>query len=366
MDYRGLVILVIACPCALAISTPLAMVTAITAGTKNGIIIKGGEYIEELNKVKTILFDKTGTLTEGKLEISEIKSFNNYSNKDIMDIACSLESKSNHPIAKAFNDYKKENRLKIKNVSNFESIPGKGLKAKIENKMYYVGKKDLFNYTKKLLNVDSLKDNLNKTSVIVGNDKEIMGLIGLKDKIWKNSSATIKGLKNEDISTFMITGDNKSTALEVSNNLGLKGFYHDLLPEDKVNKVEEISNKSSVAMVGDGVNDSPSLARTNVGIAMGMNGVDVAIETADIVLTKDEISNVSKFIKISKKAMNIIKQILVFAIIVKAFLVILGITGHIGLLKAILTGDMGVTLVVLANTLRIGKTKHQNKGLLIC
>ena len=357
--YRGLVLLVIACPCALAISTPVSMVSAITAGSKNGIIIKGGEYIESLSKIKAILFDKTGTLTEGNLEINDIISLNNVSKEEIISIACSLEKKSKHPIAKAFKEYKTNYNISLKEVHEFESIAGKGLKGKINGKTYYLGKRELFDYNenlKKDIEKFNEKENLGKTRVIIGNNDSILGFISLTDKIRENGFKTIEKIKKQSIKTLMLTGDNLATAKMVSEKLGLDKYYSNLLPEDKVKRVENTLNKyEKIAMVGDGVNDTPSLARANVGIAMGMNGADVAIETADIVLMHDNISMVSFLIDLAKKTMTVIKQNVIVILSVKGLLAIFGILGHVTLWEAVLIGDMGLTLLVVANALRIGR-----------
>lgn len=357
--YRALVLLVIACPCALAISTPVSMVSAITAGSKNGIIIKGGEYIEELSKIKAILFDKTGTLTEGKLEINNIIPSKGFSKGKILSIACSLEEKSKHPIAKAFKTYKDKHNILLKEVHEFESLAGYGLKGKIDGKTYYIGKKKLFDYNENLnKDIDKFneKENLGKTTVIIGNKDSILGFISLADKIRENGPDTVEKLKKQSIKTLMLTGDNSVTAKRASEKLGLDNYYPNLLPEDKVKIVENSLNKyTGLAMVGDGVNDAPSLARANVGIAMGMDGADVAIETADIVLMQDNISMVSFLINLAKKTMNVVKQNIAVVLSVKGLLAILGILGHITLWEAVLIGDMGLTLLVVANALRIGK-----------
>jgi len=373
--YRGLVLLVISCPCAIAIATPVSIVSAITAGTKNGIIIKGGEYVEALAKIKVIMFDKTGTLTEGKLEINNISSINGFSDDEVIEIGCSLENKSKHPIAKAFNEYLKYNNkynkssennknnvdIKLKEVHNFQSIAGKGLKGEIDGETFYVGKKELFNFNENLkddidsyYNTSNNSENIGKTNVIVGNEKKILGFISLTDKIREEGRETINGLKEKSIETIMLTGDNLTTAKNVAESLGLDNYYPNLLPEDKVNIVEELANKyKDVAMVGDGVNDTPSLARANVGIAMGMDGADVAVETGDIVLMHDNISKIDYLINLSKKTMRIIKQNIAIPLAVKGILAILGIIGYVSLWEAILIGDMGLTLLVVANALRI-------------
>ncbi|KZX16959.1 heavy metal translocating P-type ATPase [Methanobrevibacter filiformis] len=356
--YRGLVLLVISCPCGLVISTPVSMVSAITAGTRNGIIIKGGEYIEELARIKAILFDKTGTLTEGKLEINTITPHKIITKEKLIEIACSIEGKSKHPIAKAFNEYKQNNDINVKEVHNFESIAGKGLKGVINNETYYIGKKDLFDYNESLKEEINLiianNTNIGKTSVIIGDKTQILGFISLSDKIRENAKTTISEIKSSGIKTIMLTGDNKSAADNVSKQIGLNSYYNDLLPEDKLNKVEELAIKyNDVAMVGDGVNDTPSLARANVGIAMGMGGADVAVETADIVLMHDNISKISTLLNIAKKTMNIVKENLIIVISIKSIIAILGVLGYISLLEAVILGDMGITLIVVGNALRI-------------
>lgn len=346
--YRALVLLVISCPCALVISTPVSMVSAITAGTKNGIIIKGGEYVEELANIKAILFDKTGTLTEGNLAINNIEPID-FDKEELIKIACSIEGKSKHPIAKAFNDYKNENNIELKDIEYFESISGKGLIGKIAGKTYYIGKKELFNYEINIKNNDQAK-----TAVYIGDSEKLIGFISLTDKIREDSAQTIANLKEHNIQTMMLTGDNNETANLVSSEIGLNSYYSDLLPEDKVNKVQEVvCQYKDVAMVGDGVNDTPSLARANVGIAMGMGGADVAVETADIVLMQDNISKISYLINLSKKTMNVVKQNISASLLVKGFLAILGIIGFVSLWQAVLIGDMGLTLIVVANALRI-------------
>jgi Cd2+/Zn2+-exporting ATPase len=347
--YRALVLLVISCPCALAISTPVSMVSAITAGTKNGIIIKGGEYIEELSKVKAILFDKTGTLTEGNLEISNITPIENHTKKEIIEIACSLEAKSKHPIAKTFNEYSRENNIEIKEVDNFNSIAGKGLVGEIDGVQYYIGKESLFE--------DILENNNSEEGrVIVGDKNNIYGYINLKDKIREDSEETISKLKENNIQTIMITGDSEKIASDVSDKIGVNNYYGDLLPEDKVNIVRDTIDKyKNVAMIGDGVNDTPSLVIANVGIAMGLEGADVAVESADIILLEDKISKLVYLIDLSKKTLEVIKQNVVVCILIKGLLAVLGVIGLISLWEAVLIGDMGLTILVVANALRISK-----------
>ncbi len=351
--YKSLVLLVISCPCALAISTPVSMVSAITAGTKNGIIIKGGEYIEELSKIKAISFDKTGTLTEGNLVIEDIKTFNGVCVEDLMKIVCSIENNSNHPIAKLFKDYSIENNILISELDEFNSINGLGLEGSIGGVNYLVGKKELIGVDV----IDSYLDShLSNTHVFIVRENDLIGFISLSDKIRSNSKATISNLSKKSIKTFMLTGDNDDNAFKVANTIGIDNYYSNLMPKDKVQKVQELVKKyGNLVMVGDGVNDSPSLAQANVGIAMGLDGADIAIETADIILTNDDISKVGYLVDLSKKTMVVVKQNISVSLLVKSSLAILAVIGFLSLGEAIIFGDVGLTLIVVLNALRISK-----------
>lgn len=355
--YRALVLLVVSCPCALAISTPVSIVSGITAGTNNGVLIKGGEYVEEMQNIKTMVFDKTGTLTEGKLEVTDVKPLNKYTEKEILQIAGSLESKSKHPLAEAVIQYVEKSDMDFKEVHNFESITGKGVKGLIDGKMFYIGKKSLFKDSSEF--PDELIheiENEGKTVVIIGNNEHIIGLIGLMDKIRQLSRSTIKELKEKNIKTVMLTGDNKSTAKAVSSKIGIDQYYAGLLPEDKVKIIDGlVESGEHVAMVGDGVNDAPALARSNVGIAMGTAGSDVAIETADVALMHDDISKVNYLISLSKKTMSVVKQNVSLSILVKGSFAVFAVLGFVSLWMAVAFGDMGLTLIVIFNALRIGR-----------
>jgi len=354
--YRALVLLVVSCPCALAISTPVSMVSGITAGTNNGVLIKGGEYIEEMQKIKTMVFDKTGTLTEGKLEVTDVIPLNNYSTTDVLQIAGSLEIKSKHPLAEAVVQYTEKSGMEFKDVSNFESITGKGIKGIIDGKMYYIGKqsyfKDFSNFPDELVQKLQIEG---KTIILVGNDKRVLGLMSLRDKIRPFSRSTIQKLREDNIKTVMLTGDNEGTARAVSSSIDIDKYYASLLPEDKVKIIDELLTDEHVAMVGDGVNDAPALARSNVGIAMGTAGSDAAIETADIALMHDDISKVNYLIRLSKKTMSIVKQNISASIIIKGSFAIGAVLGFVSLWMAVAFGDMGLTLAVILNALRIGR-----------
>lgn len=355
--YRALVLLVVSCPCALAISTPVSMVSGITAGTNNGLLIKGGEYIEAMQNIKTLVFDKTGTLTEGRLEVTDILSMNNFSDEQILQIAASLESRSKHPLAEAVLDYVEKSDIEYKEVEKFESIPGKGIKGKIDEIMFYIGQKSIFKDNSEF--PDSLIHKLEdqgKTIVIIGSDEHVIGVIGLMDRIRTDSKNTIKGLKDRNIRTVMLTGDNKGTAKAVSTQIGIDQYYAGLLPEDKVKIIDNLlSDGEKVAMVGDGVNDAPALARSNVGIAMGSAGSDVAIETADIALMHDDISKIDYLIGLSKKTMRVVKQNVSISILVKGSFAVFAVLGFVSLWMAVAFGDMGLTLAVIFNALRIGR-----------
>ncbi len=368
--YRALVLLVVSCPCALAISTPVSMVSGITAATRNGVLIKGGEYVEEMKNVKVMVFDKTGTLTEGRLEVANITSFNDNSREDILRLAASLESHSKHPLAKAILQKATDEGLKLEEVHNFKSITGTGLTGKIGENTFYVGNETLFKNSdllneKKSLDNDILEkikgyDTEGKTTILLGTEQELMGLIVLMDRIRDDAPETVKFLKNNGIRTVMLTGDNEGTARRVAFMLGLDEYYYSLLPEDKVRKIDElVEQHGHVAMVGDGVNDAPALARANIGIAMGVAGSDVAIETADVALMHDDLSKLEYLLKLSRKTMGVVQQNVALSILVKSSFAIMAVLGLVTLWMAVGIGDMGLSLAVILNAIRIGSQKIQ-------
>ena len=359
--YKALSLLVISCPCAFLISTPVGMVSAITSATRNGVIIKGSTYVEEMRNVKAVIFDKTGTLTEGKLALSGIKVLDeNYSDEDIVRIASSLESQSSHPIAQAIVDYANENNILYENIEDFKNVPGKGIIANLGGEQFYVANESLIEGS----SFDISRDEINryssegKTIVFVGNDKNVIGLITVSDKIRQNASEVISDLKEKGIETVMLTGDNKMAARKVADEIGIQHVFSNLLPEDKLNILDTIRNKfGDVAMVGDGINDAPALARANIGIAMGAAGSDVAIETADVALMQDDISKLPYLFSLSHKTMGIIKQNITLAIAVKLLCVVLAVLGIITLMMSVGFGDLGLTLFVILNSFRIGMVK---------
>ena len=359
--YKALSIMVISCPCAFLISTPIGMVSAITSATKKGVLIKGSTYVEEMRNVKAVIFDKTGTLTEGKLALSDINVLNDaYSEEEIVRIAASLEHSSSHPIAKAIVDYAGINEISFDEIEDFKNIPGKGIVGTVDGKRYYAANESLiegseFNVSREEINKYTAEG---KTLVFIGDENGVIAGLTVVDKIRDNAADVIKDLKGQGVKTIMLTGDNKMAANKVANEIGLDYVYSDLLPEDKLNILDTIRNKfGDVAMVGDGINDAPALARANIGIAMGAAGSDVAIETADVALMQDDISKLPYLFSLSQKTMNIIKQNISLSIFVKALFVILAILGLITLMMSVGIGDLGLTLVVILNSFRIARVK---------
>ena len=359
--YRALSLLVISCPCAFLISTPVGMVSAITSATKNGVLIKGSTYVEEMRNVKAVIFDKTGTLTEGKLVLSDIDVLDDhFTQEEIVKIAASLESQSSHPIAQAIVNYADYEELEFYETFNFKNIPGKGISGTIKGNRYYAANESLikgseFNVSREEINKYS-EDG--KTVVCIGNEEHVIGIIAVSDKLRDNAAEVIRDLKESGVQTIMLTGDNKIAARNVADKIGIDYVYSNLLPEDKLNILDTIRNKfGDVAMVGDGINDAPALARSNIGIAMGAAGSDVAIETADIALMQDDISKLPYLFKLSHKTMGIITQNITVAIAVKLICVVLAILGIITLMMSVGFGDLGLTLLVILNSFRIGMVK---------
>ena len=359
--YKALSIMVISCPCAFLISTPIGMVSAITSATKKGVLIKGSTYVEEMRNIKAVIFDKTGTLTEGKLELSDIHILNDsYTEDEVVKIAASLENSSSHPIAQAITNYANENDINFEEIEDFKNVPGKGIIGNIDGKQYYAANESLiegseFNVSREDINRITAEG---KTLIFIGDKESVIASLTVVDKIRDNAQDVIFDLKEQGVKTIMLTGDNKIAANKVANEIGLDYVYSNLLPEDKLNLLDTIRNKfGDVAMVGDGINDAPALARANIGIAMGAAGSDVAIETADVALMQDDISKLPYLFSLSQKTMNIIKQNIALAILVKALFVILAVLGLITLMMSVGIGDLGLTLVVILNSFRIARVK---------
>ena len=345
--YRALIFLAISCPCSIAISVPLSYFSGIGKSTKEGILIKGSDYIDAIKDIKEIVFDKTGTLTKGEFEITKIDTFENYSEQEVLKYAAMGEKYSNHPIAKSI---MKANKEEIAEVQDFKEIAGKGLSYQYNGETVLVGNSVLVDAN------DTNEEGATKIYVKI-NDK-LAGIIYLGDTVKDGVVETIKELKALGIKTNMFTGDNKQIAEKTGKEIGIENIKSEMLPQDKYNAFEEIINKkdekSKVAFVGDGINDSPVLARADVGISMGGVGSESAIEASDVVIMTDNVSKILDAIKISKKTCGIIRQNLVFAVTVKVLILFLSTIGLSGMWQAVFA-DVGVTILTIFNTLRILK-----------
>ena len=361
--YQGLAVLVVGCPCALVVSTPVAVVTAIGNAANNGVLIKGGIYLEEAGALKAIAFDKTGTLTKGVPAVTDIITYSGNEN-DLLTITAAIEKGSQHPLASALMREAESRGLDFDKlvVEDFQSITGKGVKAKVNNEMYYVGSPKIFEEIHGVLESNQ-KRQINdieaqgKTVMVLGNEEEILSLIAVADEIRETSKAVINQLNKIGIETVMLTGDNERTAREIGKQVGVSDIKASLLPEDKLNFIKELRGKhKKVGMVGDGVNDAPALAASTVGVAMGGAGTDTALETADIALMSEDLNQLPYTIKLSRKAVAIIKQNITFSLAIKLLALLLVIPGWLTLWIAIFA-DMGATLLVTLNSLRLLKRK---------
>ena len=359
--YRALVLLVISCPCALAISTPITMISGITGATRQGVLVKGGIFIEELSKVKAVAFDKTGTLTTGKPKVIDIlPTHNHMTSTKLLSIASSLESMSHHPIAIAIVEHSASEKVKPKKVMKFQEIIGKGVRGTIAGEDYYVGSPGMFRELGLSINEKHIEalESAGKTILLVGKEHEVLGTIGLKDKVRDDAKESIRHLNQHGVKTVMLTGDNPTVAKEIAKELGMEEFYAGLLPEEKVGIIKDLKLKyGRVAMVGDGINDAPALAHASVGIAMGAAGSDVALETCDVALMRDEPMKIPYLLDLSLKTMRRMKENIIAAILVKSTFALFAIPGLTPLWLAVAVGDMGLTLVVILNAMRVSNLK---------
>lgn len=341
--YRALTFLVISCPCAIAISVPLSYFTGIGVASKNGILIKGSNYLDNLCYLNKIIFDKTGTLTNGTFKVNDIKIFDkSYKKEEIIDILRMGEANSNHPIASSIMKLSNK-KVDTKKIKNYKETSGKGISFEIDNKKITIG-------NKLSCNCDNITDiHLNI------NGKHIAS-INISDGIKENVIESINDLKNMNIKTYMFTGDKLEVAKEIGNKLNIEEVKANMLPDDKYNELEKVSKNSMVAFVGDGINDAPVLKRANIGISMGSIGSNAAIEASDIIIMNDDIKKIPLSINISKFTNFIIKENLIFAISVKIIILLLSVFGITTMWFAVFA-DTGVTLITILNTLRILKYK---------
>ncbi|MGE7673046.1 heavy metal translocating P-type ATPase [Lysinibacillus sp. NPDC094403] len=365
--YQGLSVLVVGCPCALVISTPISIVSAIGNAAKKGVLIKGGIYLEEMGSLKAIAFDKTGTLTKG---IPVVTNFDVMSkqkdSKEILAIITALEYRSQHPLASAIIKRAEEENVSFQdiNVDAFSAITGKGIKGEVDGTLYYIGSPKLFQELKVFI-PENLEEkiitlqNEGKTAMILGTEKEVLAVIAVADEVRESSQEIIEKLHNMGVKkTIMLTGDNKGTAHAIGHLVGVSEIQAELMPEDKLSYIKQLrKDYGNVAMVGDGVNDAPALAASTVGIAMGGAGTDTALETADVALMADDLRKLPFTIKLSRKSLNTIKANIIFAIAIKLIALLLVIPGWLTLWIAIMS-DMGATLLVALNGLRLMRVKE--------
>jgi len=359
--YKALVMLVVACPCALAISTPVAMVSAITSASGNGVLVKGSTFVERMNDVKAIAFDKTGTLTMGELEVTDIVS-PDLTEEEVLRLAVSLEAKAEHPIAKAISARAEAAGVKAAETTEFKAYVGRGVEACIDEKTCCIGNLRLLEELG-IAPLDGIVEKLEaqgKTVVLVSEENCAVGAIALMDKIRDEAPHAIAELRKRGMEVQMLTGDNEVTAKAIAEKLGMDGYMAHLLPEEKLEAIEKLrAEHGPVAMVGDGVNDAPALAAADVGIAMGAIGSDVALETADIALMEDDLSRITYLVRLSQATMGRIKENIAASILVKLVVVGLAIPGWITLWIAVAVGDMGLSLAVILNSMRLGRIKAQ-------
>ena len=354
--FRALSFLVVSCPCAFVISIPLSFFSGIGAASRAGVLIKGGNYLEALSKVDTVVLDKTGTLTKGVFNVQKVIVVDKNIKEDkFISLVAMAESGSNHPISKSIQKYYNK-EINTNSINSIKEISGKGIEAVIDNKKILVGNEKLINVPKNI-SIDDIG-----TILYVEIDNKFTGYIIISDEIKKDSQKAIKGLKNMGIKkTIMLTGDVEKVAKKVGEDLGIDEIYTNLLPQDKVSKFEEIiknkNSKGNVVFVGDGINDAPVLARADVGIAMGAMGSDAAIEAADVVIMTDEPSKIVTAIKSSKKTMKVAMQNIILAFGVKAIALILSALGITDMWMAVFA-DTGVTILAVLNSFRALKIEN--------
>jgi Cd2+/Zn2+-exporting ATPase len=360
--YRGLVLLVISCPCALVISTPVAIASGLASAARHGVLIKGGIYLEKAGSLKAIAFDKTGTLTIGHPCVKDVISLNTHTPEDVLGIAAAVEAHSEHHLGRSIVEEACRRGIPARRIESFQSIPGKGAHAVVDGNRYYVGNHRLFEENKLCTpELHKRMDEMEKeaqTVVLVGSENTPFGIIVLTDSVRKSSPDALKMLRDIGIHNMtMLTGDNHGTAATVADRLGLD-FRAELLPEHKIDAVKKlVKEHGNVAMVGDGVNDAPAMAASTIGVAMGSAGTDTALETADIALMADDLLKLPFAICLSRKTLSIIKQNITFSVLIKVVFLTLAIPGLATLWMAVFA-DMGASLLVTFNSMRLFAVKE--------
>lgn len=351
-------LLVIACPCALVISTPVSVVAALAAAARNGVLVKGGLHMETPGRLKAIAMDKTGTLTEGKPAVVQVVGMNGHSESELLERAAAMEMHSDHPLAKAIVEHAQAKGLRPQPTEEFTITPGKGATARLNGKDYWLGSHRLLE--ERGQETPSIHDEIEalartgRTVVVFGNETHVCGFIALADRIRPESKSAVAQLRKAGVEHIvMLTGDNRGTAEVIGRETGVTEIRAELLPADKLDAIGKLVDQyKTVAMIGDGINDAPALARATLGIAMGAAGSDTAMEAADVALMSDNLLKIPWLIRHSRRMMAIIRTNIALSLIVKAVFVVLTMMGHASLWAAI-AADMGVSLLVIFNALRL-------------
>ena len=361
---RSVTILVVFCPCALVLATPTAIMAGIGNASKYGMLIKGGDVVERLSKIKNIAFDKTGTLTYGKLSVVEYKSFcPKYDDEAFLKILASVEAYSEHPLGKAITSYYKENNEELLDIQNFTVNPGKGITANLGEKSILVGNLKLIkdvdiNLNKDIINISEEFTKKGCTVIYLSIDNKLIGYVALSDILREEAKEVISYIKSQKINPIMLTGDNKNSAQNIASIVGIDDIHPSLLPEDKMNIIKNLEDsKSPTCMIGDGVNDALALKYSSVGISMGAIGSDIAIEASDIALASDDIKNIPYLLYLSKKTMKTIKLNITFSLALNFLAIILAITGILNPVVGALVHNLGSVFVIL-NSAKLLKTRN--------
>ncbi|WP_138751377.1 heavy metal translocating P-type ATPase [Paenibacillus sinopodophylli] len=359
--YQGLSVLIVGCPCALILSSPIAIVSGITRNARNGVLVKGGVFLEQLGKIDSLAFDKTGTLTKGEPHVAQLEV---YDEERFFVVAGAIERSSSHPLAKAIMKEMDSRNIVVSEPDEIQTITGRGIKAKVNGQMYWLGNEKSMAH---IIIPDSIQTRVEQlkeeglTLVLVADEEEVLGMFGIADEIREESRSVIESLHKLGIKrTIMLTGDHQKTAEKVASAVGVSEFYGNLLPEGKVKRIKELSVNHHVAMIGDGINDAPALASAQLGIAMG-KGTDSAIETADIVLMQDHLGKLPEAVSVAKKVNRIIRFNIIVSLGLKVIALLLTIPGWLTLWIAILS-DMGATIFVtlVSLTILIERKKHMD------
>lgn len=359
--YRALVMLVIACPCALVISTPVSIVSAIGAATRQGVLFKGGNALETAGHLTTLAFDKTGTITQGMPIMQKVYTLAQTSSDMVLSIAASLEQQSEHPLAKAIVTEAKSHSIELQTPEKFTALPGKGIEAIVDNSLYLVGNRRLFtergiSLSKEAEAILTEIETLGQTPVLVGTAEELLGAIALADGLRLEATEAVRQLKQVGLKRLvMLTGDRSVVAKQIATQVGIRDYRAELLPEDKLQEIQQLRRSGVVGMVGDGINDAPALAAASVSFAVG--GIDIALETADVVLVGSDLRKLAYAVDLSRRTVSIIQQNVVFSLVTKGLFLLLGTFGVVGLALAVLA-DTGTSLLVTANGMRLFKVSN--------